>query len=58
VNPFQQVLFASALQSKPFLQPLVDRLLSVGGSIACVWNDDETTSKETASRKNKTFVWF
>jgi hypothetical protein len=45
VNIIQRVHFDDALKAKPFLRVLVQRLLSLGGSVACVWNDDETTEK-------------
>lgn len=45
MNAFQQEKFDAALAQKPFLQPLVDRLLAIGGACAVVWNPDFTNSE-------------
>ena len=45
MNTVQQKKFDAALQDKPFLQKLVDRLLLFGGDYVVCWNEDQCTSE-------------
>jgi hypothetical protein len=45
MNRHQQTALDTALSQKPFLQPLVTRLLAIGGKVTVVWNDDTTTTE-------------
>jgi hypothetical protein len=45
LNPFQKEHFDAAIQTKPFLRLLTDRLLSIGGELVVCWNDDFTNSE-------------
>jgi hypothetical protein len=45
MNEHQQSAYDAALKASPFLLPLVDRLLSLGGTCAVVWNPDFITGE-------------
>jgi hypothetical protein len=45
MNDFQKVRFDAAISKKPFLKPLVALLLSYGGEVAVIWNEDQCTDE-------------
>ncbi len=39
LNKFQKPKLLKALKDKPFLKPLAEKLISIGGEVPCIWND-------------------
>jgi hypothetical protein len=45
LNPEQKKLLNEALQAKPYLKPLAEKLITIGGRVPVIWNDDLLTSE-------------
>jgi len=39
INKYQRKALRAALKAKPYLKALADRLLSLGGTCPCIWNE-------------------
>jgi len=40
INPAQKEKLLAALKARPYLKPLAQKLIAIGGDVPCIWNED------------------